>query len=901
MAHGSNDYEVLAVVYDSPRTRVSRARKLDDGCLVLLKSPLPGQGTERIEAIYHKELRYRSALHPDHDGLRLERRNGLPLLVVPDDGSRALREWMESRTACTLADWLDIAIGASHAIKCLHAMDVIHRDIHPGNLLWNPTLRGVRLIDFELAVPGIHAQAEPVEARNLEGALPYMAPEMTGRMRIGIDQRSDLYALGATLYELLVGVRPFTAVDAMELIHQHIAVQPVPPSEHLEALPQPISDVVLKLLAKSPDVRYQSARGLHHDLLQMRDALQRGGTIPGFPLGQRDVSDRYRPGTRLFGRTADRQALMASFKGVQSGRSHLHLIQGQSGTGKTSLARVLREPAILAGGVYAEGKCDQFQRLQPYTAWLGALQGAVAQWLARPQRQRLHMRSSILNAVGANGRLLTDLIPGLDQLIGEQPEVVALGPSETQRRLRYVFVHFLIACARQGGPLVLLLDDLQWVDAASLELLDALMRSEETVPLLVLAAFRDNEVDPAHPLSVTVQRLVETQPGAVARTTLGNLKLAEIRALIVHRFRVSDPHALELASVVQAKTDGNPFFCHQLLKQLCDTRVLHFDEQLDGWNWSRDALLAVEVSEDVVTLLIDKLHQLPGKTQSLLARMACLGSDCPLATLAQVAELPAATVLQRLEPALQDYLVTHDEQELYFSHDRVQQAAYALLSSKDKRVQHLRIARLLSADQTDIEHATVLLDVVSHFEHAESLLCDAEERRHVAHLAALAARRAQAASAHDVALRYFRFALALHGEACLADRDATFTALYLDAIQSEFNNAHHERVAGMLVVAEAQFTSTLARVRLVELKIQFAIAGNEQNTAIALAIEALALLGIDIADDDDGLAKQAQAMQMDLHWTPADIAALKALPAMQDEAALAAMRIMVNAAGAAYV
>ncbi|WP_420429304.1 EAL domain-containing protein [Algiphilus sp.] len=901
MAHGNNNYEVLAAVYDSPRTRVSRARNLEDGALFLLKSPQAGQGTERVEAAYQKELRYRSALHPEQDEIRLERRNGLPLLVIRDDGSRALREWMESGGVCALADWLDIAIGASHELKRLHAMDVIHRDIHPGNILWDPVSRNVRLIDFELAVPGIHAQAEAVEARTLEGALPYMAPEMSGRMRIGVDHRSDLYALGATLYELLVGARPFAAVDAMELIHQHIAVQPVAPSEHCEDVPKTISEIVLKLLAKSPDARYQSARGLHHDLVQVRDALQRGEALADIPLGQRDVSDRYRPGTRLFGREVDRQALLASFKGVQSGRSRLHVIQGQSGTGKTSLARALREPAILAGGVFAEGKCDQFQRLQPYTAWVGALESAVAQWLARPQRQRLHLRSSILSAVGANGRLLTDLIPGLDQLIGEQPEVAALGPAETQRRLRYVFVHFLVACARDGGPLVLVLDDLQWMDTASLELLDALLRTEETMPLLLLVAFRDNEVDASHPLSAALHQLEEALPGVVARTMLCNLKLPDIQALVLHRFKVSDPRALELATVVQAKTDGNPFFCHQLLKQLCDTRVVFFDEQLDGWNWSQDALQAVEVSEDVVTLLIDKLHQLPGKTQSLLARMACLGNRCPLATLARVAELPPASVLQRLEPALQDYLITRDEQELHFSHDRVQQAAYALLSSKDKRLQHLRIARLLSTDEADLAHSAVLLDVVSHYEHAESLLSDTEERAHVALLSACAARRAQAASAHDVALRYFRFALALYGEPSLAERDAAFTELYLDAIQSEFNNAHHDRVASMLVVAEAQVATTLARVRLVELKIRFAIAGNDQNAAIALAIEALTLLGISIADDDDGLAQQAQDLQADLHWTQADIVALEALPEMRDEAAMAAMRIMVNAAGAAYV
>ena len=901
MTHGKQGYELLSVIYDSHRTRVSRARDLGADRLVLLKSPQPGQGTERVEAAYQRELRYRKAMHPDQEATRLERSNGLPMLVIPDDASRALHAWMEAGSACALTDWLDIAIGASEEFKRLHAMDVIHRDVHPGNLLWDPASRRVRLIDFERAVPGIHAQAEAIEAHNLQGALPYMAPEMTGRMRIGVDQRSDLYALGATLYELLVGERPFNAVDAMELMHQHIAVQPVPPSEYSETVPRRVSDIVLKLLAKSPDARYQSARGLHYDLAQLRDAMQRNDDLPDGPLGQRDVSDRYRPGSRLFGRKVDRSTLMASFNSAQSGHSRLHLIQGHSGTGKTSLARVLRAPDILAGGVYAEGKCEQFQRLQPYTAWVGALECAVVQWLARPPRQRQPLRNSILSAVGANGRLLTDLIPGLDQLIGAQPEVVALGQSETQQRLRHVFVQFLMACAREGGPLVLLLDDLQWVDSASLELLDTLLRAEESAPLLVVAAFRDNEVDAVHPLSLVVQRLEDALPEVVTRSALSNLTLTDTQALVVDRFKVSDARAIDLARVLQAKTDGNPLFFQQLLKQLCDTRVLYFDEAQDGWNWSQEALAAVEISADVVSLLIDKLHGLTGEAQSLLARMACLGNRCTLATLARVAEMAPSTVLQRLEPALQDYLILRDNDELRFSHDRMQQAAYALLDHKDKRVQHLRIARLLCAAPSVLEHAAQLQDVVAHYEHAETLLCDAEERARVADLAALAARRAQAASAHDVALRHFRFALALHGSDRWEAPGEAFTALYLDAIQSEFHNAQHDRVARMLGVAEARVTSTLARARLYELKIQFAIAANDQNAAIALAVEALALLGITFAEDDDSLERQAAALRAQLRWTQADIAALETLPEMKDEAAIAAMRIMVNAAGAAYV
>lgn len=894
-------YEVLSELYDSSRTRVSRARCVDDGTIVLLKHPQPGQSTERLEAAYEREFRYRKALHSISAGLALERRNGLPLLVVRDDGSRTLREVLTSTGVPSLSCWLDIAVGASDALKRLHAMDILHRDLHPGNMLWDADRKEVRLIDFELAVHAVHADAEPVEVRRVEGALPYMAPEMTGRMHIGADQRSDLYALGATLYELLVGTPPFTATDPAELIHQHIAAEPVPPSHCVDGVPSVLSDIVMKLLSKSPNARYQSARGLHHDLRLLREGLLHSGHLPTLTLGQRDVSDSYRPVTRIFGRESDRQALLSSFKAAQTGRSRLHLIEGHSGTGKTTLAAQLRESVVLAGGVYAEGKCDQFQRLQPYTAWIGALESAVAQCLARSRRRRDRLRADILRAVGGNGRLLTDLVPSLESLIGQQPEASVIASEEAQRRLRYVFVRFLIEFARSSGSLVLVLDDVQWVDGASLALLDAIMRSEDEVPLLVVAAYRDNEVDASHPLSVVLEALQKTLPEAVARTTLGNLKLQDVQALVVNTFKISDSRALELASVVHRQTEGNPFFCHQVLKKLFDERVLYFDEAIGGWTWDHGALLSVTVPDDVVELLVSKLQSLPGKTQSLLARMACLGSRSALATVARVAETAESTVLQLLEPALREYLLVRGREDIHFSHDRVQQAAYALLDRKDKRVQHLRIARLLCGDSGSVESSGLLLDVVEHYEHAESLLSDAAERRRVATLAAAAARKAHAATAHDVALRYYRFALALHGEDAWEAADEDFIALYLEAIQSEFNNAHHDRVASMLVTAETHVTSMLARVRLAELRIQFAIAGNDQNAAITLAIEALALLGIEIAAEGAGLEQQATALRSELHWTSQAVASLATLPDMHDEAALAAMRIMVNASGAAYV
>ena len=892
-------YQVDRQIYTSTRTLVAAAHRLDNGAAVVLKVPQPGQRGDQLEEKYAKEAHYRHALGQGE--IELSRHFGLPMLVIPDPEGKALRDVSHASESLSLSVWLKMARAATQQIKELHALGVVHRDVHPGNLLWKSTTEQVALVDFELAVPLIHAGANPIERQQLEGALPYMAPEATGRMNIGVDERSDLYALGATLYELLVGQRPFTAADPLELVHQHMTQVPIPPHERRADIPHKISSIVLKLLNKSPDQRYQSARGLAFDLALAQEQFEHSRRVADFELGGHDIADRYRPDTSLYGRDADRADLLQAMEDVRNGARRLYLVGGYSGIGKTALLRQVREPVLVAGGIYAEGKCDQYQRLQPYSAWSRALDSVVPQILGRPQSQRDAVKEKVLGALGGNGRLLTDIVPSLEELIGPQPAVGELEVSEARNRLSYVFVAFLASIADELPPLVIFLDDLQWIDNASLDLLQAIAQSNDIRQLLVVGAYRDNEVDAAHPLQQALNEMRKSVPEALQTATLGNLSVADITAMCATNLNMAHEAAEALASAVHTKTAGNPFFSHQLLTRMADLRVLRFDDAKPGWVWDSEQLNAMPPADNVIDLLLERLRELPEQTQELLQLAAGIGDRFEPATLATVADCTPQEAEQALELALKEGLLYREAHSFKFTHDRVQQAAYNLIAPDERAALHLRIGRQLLAAQTEAAPGRALFDITEHFDRGHELLTDSAERGQIAELAAKAAHRAQAASAHDIALRYYRLALTLAGEAAWQNHPEQHWRLYLDAIQGEFNNGHHENVAAMIGVAAAHARTRLDRVALFELECQFAIARNDQNAAIDLALEALALLDLHFAADAPALADQAADLRAAIQLPAGGIEALADLPEMTDPEQFAAIRIMVSTAGAAYV
>lgn len=875
------------------------ARRSEDGSDVVLKLPKPGQRGDRLEQTYSREAEYRQAL--GQGSVELHRHLGLPLLVSPGAERVALSDLAQSDEPPSVETWLRIARSAARQLKKLHALGVLHRDIHPGNLLWSAASGQVALIDFEHSVQWIRAEAAKADSNRLPSSLPYVAPEATGRMNVGVDERSDLYSLGAALYELLAGQRPFSASEPLELVHQHLTQVPTAPRELRADVPATVSAIVMKLLEKSPNRRYQSARGLECDLDQAQARLDDQDGSSDIELGSNDFADRYRARHDMFGRDRERQALQCALENAARGDRMLFVIAGHSGIGKTTIAHEAREPALLADGIFAEGKCDQFLRLQPYSVWTKALDSVVAQILSRPTTQRMDIRNALLSALGENGSLLTAIVPSLEGLIGVQPPVSELAAREAQNRLGYVFAGFLGQLAAKLPPLVIFLDDLQWVDSASLDLLQALAHSGQIQNLLMICAYRDNEVDPAHPLIQTLKAVHREQGELLETITLSNLTRTDLAQMCASHLNLPHEEAGALAEAVHAKTAGNPFDSHQLLERMADLRILAFDETRSRWVWDADRADALPPTDNVVELLLQRLRELPESAQKMLEIGACIGSDFDPDVLACAAGYSTQQVEQALDEVLKEGLLVRKSAGFRFAHDRVQQAASTLIAPDERMPIHLRIGRQLLKAHDETVPGRTIFDVLSHFEKASDLIDAAQERGRVAELAVDGADRARAASAHDAALRFYRLALSLRGEtAWQTDSDGQWR-LYLDAIQSEFNNANHDRVERMLEVAVDHAKTPLDRVLLYELECQFAIARNDQNAAIDLALNALELLDIRFAPEPKTLAEQAQILRAAIEGNTGSIEALVELDEMNEPVDLAAMRVMASAAGAAYV
>ncbi|MEG4531045.1 protein kinase domain-containing protein [Microcoleus sp. D2_18a_D3] len=949
-------YQTLAPLYSGTRTLVYRAFRIDDKqpvAIKVLRNEYPS-----FRELVHFRNQYTIAKNLNLPGIietySLEPYQNSYALVMEDFGGISLKEWTEKgETRPSLSDFLQVAIDLSNTLDILYRHRIIHKDIKPANILINPHTKQVKLIDFSIASLLPRETQTLMNPNVLEGTLGYLSPEQTGRMNRGIDYRTDFYSLGVSFYELLAGKLPFQSNDAMELVHCHIAKQPPSLHEINPEIPPVLSEIVSKLMAKNAEDRYQSALGLKFDLEFCLKQLEENGRIQSFTLAQKDVCDRFLIPEKLYGRETEVKRLLESFERVahppenrvaKPPQSHasscnaedrgnglvpqssggiiegeMMLVAGFSGLGKTAVINEVHKPITRQKGYFIKGKFDQFNRNIPFSAFVQALRDLMGQLFSESDRQLAQWRTRILEAIGGNGQVLIEVIPELEIIIGKQPPAPELSGTAAQNRFNLLFQKFIALFATSSHPLVMFLDDWQWSDLASLQLIKLLM--ENNSYLLVLGAYRDNEVSPVHPFMLTLDELKKT--GKTVNTiTLAPLAFSDTNQLVADTLQCNHVAAKMLTELIYRKTQGNPFFTTQFLKALHEDGLIVFNPYRGYWECDIAQINVLSLTSDVVQFMAQQLQKLPAQTQEILKVAACIGNSFDINTLAIVSEKSQVEAADALWKALQEGLIrpqsevykfylNHDDVDntntdnianvgYRFLHDRVQQAAYSLIADNQKQASHLRIARLLLEASSENRESD-LFQIVNQFNQCLEIVDSSEEILTIAKLNRIAATKARETTAFAAAREYASIGISLLGEDAwqanydlmLALRNCSAEAAYLSGSFEVMNNS----IADILSHAR-----TLEdRLAAYEVKLQALKAQNQLQEAIDLGLKILNFLEISLPKNATPSDIEQAFNEMETALEGRSISELIDLPEMGDRAILAATRILASLCPVAHM
>ena len=891
-------FRVVENLWEDGEVRLTRCWPDGGPATVLVVAPVHDPPSASVVKRLEQEYALRAELGSGWAARPLELRyeGGRILLVLEDPGGQLLDRM--TGIPFEIGRFLRLAIPMAAALGEVHRRGLIHKDIKPAHVLVDDADQ-VRLTGFGLASRLPRERQAPTPPEVVAGTLAYMAPEQTGRMNRSIDARSDLYALGVTFYEMLTGMLPFTAADPMAWIHCHIARQPVPIGERA-TVPGPIAAIVMKLLAKTAEERYQTAAGVEADLRRCLAAWDAQGCIAPFPLGAQDVSDRLLIPETLYGREREIDALVAAFdRVVAEGTAEFVFVSGYSGIGKSSVVNELHKVLVPPRGLFASGKFDQYKRDIPYTTLAQAFQSLVRLLLVQSEAELGRWREALSAALGPNGQLIVNLIPELELVIGKQQPVADLPPQDAQNRFQMVFRRFLGVFAQAEHPLALFLDDLQWLDTATLDLLEHLATHTEVRHLLLVGAYRDNEVGPAHPLTRTLEA-IRRADARVREIVLAPLGLDDIGRLVADALHCTPERAKPLAQLVHEKTGGNPFFAIQFFTALAEEGLLSFDPVARLWQWDMDRIRAKSYADNVVDLMVGKLKRLSAPTRDALKQLACLGNVAEIATLTLVHGETEKAMHAALWEAVQAELIVQLDGAYEFLHDRIQQAAYSLIPEAQRAEVHLRIGRVLLANLTANELAEHLFEVANQLSRGAALLVDRDERAQAAAIDLRAGRKAKASAAYASACVYFAAGMALLDESDWDGRYELTFSLWLERAESEFLTGHFDKAEQLITQLLQRGTSKVDQATVYQLKVRLHVVKSENPQAVDSALTCLRLFGIDIPAHPTWEQVQAEyeAVWPDLEKRP--IEELIDLPLMTDPELLAAMRLLSDLDSPAY-
>jgi PAS domain S-box-containing protein len=975
-------YEIAEVIHEGINTIVYRAKSHRTKKSVILKVLKPEYPTlEQINRLKHE---YQTTANLDLEEVvkvyGLETHENRLVLVAEDFGGISLKQFLatdqfplispsKEKKKANFTYFLTVAVQVTQALVSLHAYKIIHKDIKPSNIIINPQTRQVKITDFSIAsLLNSGMQADP---KQLEGTLAYMSPEQTGRMNCSLDYRSDFYSLGVSFYELLTGQLPFVSDDPLEVVWGHIAKQPKAIRELNPDVPKVVELIVNKLMAKNAEDRYQTATGLLTDLQRCLKCLNNTSSPSEFTVGEQDKFSQIVTPQKLYGREKQVKKLLTAFGRVCHGSCESILVEGFLGVGKSALVdeliNQLMQSSVQEGllksnqhqAYFILGKFDQLQRNIPYACTAKAWQGFIHRILTENKERITQWREDILTAVGANAQVIIDLIPEVELIIGKQPPIAEVSAAESQNRIVQTFLRFIKVVARPEHPLVIFMDDIQWSDVTSLAWWQSIVTDAQIQHLLVIAAYRDNEINSTHPLSLTIEKIRQSKAN-IETITLHPLTLANTTNLIAETLKSSPKTIESLAKLLHRKTQGNPFFLTQLIKSLYANGLLRFDGEA-GWQWD-ERIEEQNITDNVVELMIAELENLHPATQQVLQFAACIGNEFDLQTLATISSNTPQQTMQYLCEALRQDLIIpllpnqefsinlearkdslkrnyeqspsnleslrvgtlrerfqriptkpshspYPKQQFKFVHNRIQQAIYLLIPETQKYYTHWIIGKVLQQEITEDELETRIFELVNHLNAGLEIATDIQDKFELAQFNLIAGTKARAVAAYDIALKYFKVGISLLDSQIWnpttkekgKGKYELILALYESVTEVAYLCGEFEQMEEFAARTITSAKHPLDCIKVYEVIIQARAIQNKTLEAVTIAIIALNDFGISFPGQptQNDVTKALESISEKL----SDIAIedLINLPQMTNPQYLAAMRILTSVVPASHI
>jgi PAS domain S-box-containing protein len=935
------NYEIIRQLSESGNSVVFRGLRISDDCPVILKVLKKEYPTSEELGYFRREYEMCRGLSIENVPkiYALEKVSNTLAMVMEDFNGDSLNKII-SNVRIAMDEILSLAIGIADALGQIHKRNIMHKDINPANIIWNRETGQVKITGFGIATSLARENPEIRTVSALEGTLSYISPEQTGRMNRALDYRTDMYSLGVTFYEMVTGTLPFLANDAMELVHSHIVKTPIPPLAMAEHVAPIVSDIILKLMSKRAEDRYQSAHGLKADLQTCLDQLLGSGEILPFVLGGQDVSERFQIPHKLYGREKELESLLSSIERIGSGSAEMMLIGGAAGIGKSVLVNEIHKPVVQKRGYFITGKFDQFQRNTPYSALTQALKELVSLILTESEIQLSDWKARITAALGPNAQIIIDLLPALKLIVGNQPQIEDMPPVESQNRFNITFQNFISVIATSEHPLVIFLDDMHWADIPSLKLIELLLTNPSSHHLLFIASFRNNEVTATHPLTTVLENIRKTKT-PVNSIVLMPLALEQITRLISETLKSDYETSFPLAELCLEKTKGNPFFLNQFLISLYKEGVFEFippvgsglfseyiaDSLIEdivndgisvrqiGWNWDINRVKQVEMTDNVVELMSGKIMLLQERTRNVLKMAAAIGNQFDLKLLSLVNGKTPVETVDDLWEAIHEGLILsvtyiykyfdnsgeNPEVSYRFLHDRVQQAAYSLISDENRQILHLNIGRILLNNLSEPDQDERLFDIINHLNACASLISDRTERRQCAELNLIAGKRAKASGAFEPAFKYLSSGVSFLEKRAWQLEYKLAYSLYVESAEAACLDGDFTEMEQYSTIVLENAFSLLDKVRIYEVIIMGHVARDNIRGAVNSALEILAQMGVTFPKRPGRIHIILGLIKTKIALYGKDVQDLIKLPRMTDPNMIAAMRILTIMSPSTFV